>query len=152
MKLSTKRTPEFYTDACGTGRARMPLSKAGTFAVLDATDMQALLTMGVSPNWFINKRGYVAVNIPRIGPFPVARLVMGAGDGERVFYTNGDKLNLQGDNLRITDKHSPRVNLAALLELQAKSRKAREATSAKARLETTAQRQARIWTALQDGA
>lgn len=154
MKPQVKRTPEFYTDTCGAERARMPLSKAGSFAVLDASDMQALLAMGVSPNWFVNGRGYVAVNIPGAGPLPVARLVTGAGEGERVSYTDRDKLNIQGDNLRVTRKHSRRVNLAALLELQAESRKAREATRAKTQIETATQKHAKVRVTLQakDGA
>lgn len=149
MKPHPKRSPEFFTDTCGARRARMPLSKAGTFALLDANDMQALMDMGVPTNWCVNGRGYVAANIPGAGPFAVARLVMGAANGERVSYADGDKLNLQGDNLQVTRKNSSRVNLAALLELQAESRKAREAAREQARTETTAQKQGGIWVALQ---
>jgi len=127
MKRHPKRTPEFFVDACGIRRARMPLARAGTFAMLDATDMQALLAMGVPTNWCLNGHGYVAVSIPGTGPFPVSRLVTGAGDGERVSYADGDKLNLQAENLRVTRKNSKRLDLASLLEIQAESRKARQA-------------------------
>lgn len=149
MRTTTKRAPEFYEGPADAARARMPLAQPGTFAVLDAEDMQSLVAAGVSTSWFINKHGYVAVNVPRVGPMPVARLVMGAGDGERVSYADDDKTNLLRANLRISRKHSCRLNLPALLELQAERRKAREAASAAARLKTAPQRQAAIWDALQ---
>jgi len=132
MKTHSKRSPEFFTGTDGAPCARMPLSQPGTFALLNASAVQSLLRMGVSTNWFVNRHGYVAVNVPGTGPLPVARLVTGAGDGERVSYTDGDKLNLQLENLRVTRKNSRRVDLAALLERQAEHRQAREAARGQA--------------------
>lgn len=152
MKNEHKRIPQFYKDGSGIERARMPLATPGTFATLDAADMRTLLAMGVSTFWCIKRDGYVAVNVPGSGPQPVARLVMGAGNTERVSYRDGDKLNLTADNLTTTRKQETRVDLAALLELQAEARKAREAAAqAKAQqtINTAAQRRARLWAELQ---
>ena len=152
MKKELKRIPQFYKDGSGIVRARLALATPGTFAILDASDMRTLLAMGISTCWCIKRDGYVAVNVPGSGPQTVARLVMGAGNTERVAYRDGDKLNLTAENLTTTRKHETRVDLAALLELQAETRRAREATArAKARqpVETAAQRRARIWDRLQ---
>lgn len=152
MKNDNKRKPQFYKDSSGTERARVPLAKPGTFAILDAVDMRTLLAMGVSTQWCIKNDGYVAVNVSGAGQLPVARLIAGAGPGERVSFVDGDKLNLQSDNLKVTHKADNRVNLDALLALQAEGRKVREAAAqAKARqtTETTAQRRAQLWDKLQ---
>ena len=152
MKNDNKRTPEFYKDGNDIERARVPLAKPGTFAILDAVDMRTLLAMGVSTQWCIKKDGYVAVNVSGAGQIPVARLIAGAGPGERVSFKDGDKLNLQGDNLKVTRKDDNRVNLEALLALQAKGRKARESAKqveAQAAIGTAAQRRAQLWANLQ---
>lgn len=152
MKNQTKRIPQFYKDGSGIERARMPLARPGTFATLNANDLRTLLALGVSANWYENRHGYVAVNIPGTGPVPVARLVIGAGEKERVSYADGDKLNLQVENLTIGRKHERRVNLAALLAMQAETRKAREsAKEAKAReaLGTAGEQGMRLWRSLQ---
>ena len=148
MTNHSKRIPQFYKDASGIERARMPLAKAGTFAIVDANDLRTLLALGVSANWYENRHGYVAVNIPGTGPVPVARLVLGAGENERVSYANGDKLNLQLENLRIGRKHERRVNLAALLATQARARKARQkakGNATRAAFVTTVDESAHVW-------
>lgn len=152
MKNDSKRLPQFYKDGSGTERARMPLAKSGTFAVLDASDLRTLLALGVSRNWYQNRHGYVAVNIPRTGPVPVARLIIGAGEKERVSYADGDKLNLQADNLTVGRKHECRVNLTALLAMQADARKTREKAkeaATRAALGTAEEQRTRLWRDLQ---
>lgn len=148
MKNHKKRIPAFYHDGYGIPRARMPLAKPGTFATIDAGDLRTLLGMGVSTNWYVNRHGYVAVNIPGTGPVPVARLVIGASVRERVSYTDGDKLNLQADNLTTTRKYEPRVDLAALVAMQAQARKSRESkneAAAHTALGKAAEQRAQLW-------
>lgn len=153
MSQDNKRTPQFYQDqTTGAALARMPLAQAGKFAILDAADMRALMDAGVSLYWTVKLDGYVAVNIPGSGPIPVGRLIVGASKGERVNYKNGDRLDMRSENLRVTHKEDRSVNLAALLELQAEARKARESAkeaAARAALGTAAEQRARIWANLQ---
>lgn len=154
MKTDNNRKPQFYKDGDGNELARMPLARAGTFATLDAPDLRTLLAMGVSTNWHVNMRmgGYVVVNIPGKGPLPVARLVMGAADGERVTYKDEDKLNLRNSNLTTKRNHTPRVDLPALMAIQAASRKAQaDAAAAEIRATslTAAERRAQLWANLQ---
>jgi len=160
MKRINNRKPHFYTDSTGTERAKVPLFKAETVATVDAPALRALLAIGISTNWFTNKRGYVAVNVLGRGPEPVARLLMGANSGERVSYNDGDKLNMQGDNLTVTQKRLPRVDLPTLLAAQAEARKAREAQevpkaqnviveAAAVPTKTVAQLRAEMWEALE---
>ena len=131
MATDKKRAPEFFTDSNGAHLARVPLAAAGTFATLYASDMKTLVASGVSPNWSTNRSGYVAVNIPRLGPVPVARLIMGASNGERVTYKDSDRRNLRHDNLEITLNHVPRVDVESLRAMQAEARQARAAEWAK---------------------
>ena len=128
MATYKKRTPEFFTDGSGAELARVPLAVAGTYATLRASDMQALLQAGVSTNWCVNHSGYIAVNIPRLGPVPLARLIECASDGERVTYKDGNRLNLRGDNLVIERNHAVRVDIEALRTRLATERQARAAT------------------------
>lgn len=151
MKTINNREPLFYEDSDDRELARLPLARTGTFATLDASDLRTLLAMGVSTNWFVSRHGYVVVNIPGKGPMPVARLVIGADGGERVSYRDGDRLNLCNGNLTTKRIHTPRVNLAALLAIQASSRKA-QADAAAAEMWATssdAERMAQLWANLQ---
>ena len=131
MATDKKRIPEFFTDSGGVELARAPLAASGTFATLCASDMKTLLVAGVSANWCTNHSGYVAVNIPRLGPVPVARLITGASTGERVTYRDDDRRNLRHENLLITVNNVPRVDVEALRSMQAEARQARAAEWAK---------------------
>lgn len=125
MATDKKRAPEFFTDSSGADLARVPLATAGTFAVLHASDMKTLIAAGVSQNWSTNRSGYVVVNIPRLGPVPVARLVIGASDGECVSYKDRDRRNLRHDNLILARSSTARVDIEALRALQVAERQAR---------------------------
>ncbi len=127
MATDKKRTPEYFTDSSGAELARLPLAIEGTFAVLHASDMKALIAAGVSQNWSTNRGGYVVVNIPRLGPVPVARLVIGASEGECVSYKDRDRRNLRHDNLALARSNTMRVDIEALRALQAAERQARAA-------------------------
>ncbi len=127
MATDKKRAPEFFTDSSGAELARLPLAASGTFAVLHASDMKTLIDAGVSQNWSTNHHGYVVVNIPKRGPVPVARLVIGASDGECVSYKDGDRRNLRHDNLSLARNNTVRVDIEALRALQAAERQARAA-------------------------
>lgn len=127
MATDKKRAPEFFTDSSGAELARLPLAASGTFAVLHASDMKTLIDAGVSQNWSTNRSGYVVVNIPRLGPVPVARLVIGASDGECVSYKDRDRRNLRHDNLTLARNSTARVDIEALRALQAAERQTRAA-------------------------
>lgn len=131
MATDKNRTPEFFTDSNGADLARLPLATAGTFATLHASDMKTLIDAGVSQNWSTNRSGYVVVNVPRLGPVPVARLIMGASANECVSYRDRDRCNLRHDNLTIARISVACVDVEALRAQQAAERQTRAAEWAK---------------------
>ncbi len=122
-RKTPSRQPETFTDTDGVARCRVPLARGG-YAVLDLEDMHAIAAARITWNWYANRHGYVVTNVPRQGVCSVARLIVGAGDGERVTFADGDKLNLRRANLRVNEGREPRVDFAAFMARQAAARKA----------------------------
>jgi len=96
---------EFTTTKIGAGEiiVIVPLGPNGRHGecILDKSDMDRLLTMGVSTNWTLNN-GYVTAS----GKTPsnhvlVARAITGAGFGEHVRFLDGNSRNLRRQNLQV---------------------------------------------------
>jgi len=106
-QLTRRRPVQFRQGADGTNLAFVTL-KCGSEVTLLADDYQALLRLGVSPNWFLNKSGsgtaYVRTRISsQLGwgnVAQVARLIaQPAARGVFLRYADGNRLNLRRDNL-----------------------------------------------------
>lgn len=118
------RTPQLFLDADGYCCARVPLAKAGMYAVLFAGDVARLEANGVPLNWFFNLNGqrtfgHVKVAVPGDNVRAVARLITGAGKGQQVHYRDGNRLNLRRGNLVVVEGGRATVDAAELLEKQA---------------------------------
>lgn len=129
-----KRHPIPFRDPDGTPCVRIPLSDGRNFAELYADDYQALLERGITGNWQHNvpnrisrrsHRSYVQCHVPlngrarsggRMTAVTVARLIANAPKGRKVYYRDGNTLNLRRDNLRLRDGYT-RLDLKALLAL-----------------------------------
>lgn len=119
-----ERTPKLFVDADGYCCARVPLAKAGMYAILFAGDLARLEANGIPLNWFFNLNGrrtfgHVKVAIPDDNVRAVARLITGAGKGQQVHYRDGNRLNLRRGNLVVVEGGRATVDAAELLEKQA---------------------------------
>lgn len=101
--------PEYTTDADGQQLVHVALANSNLRATLYAEDYQRLMDAGFSRHWQYTEDGrggaYVTLNAyTRNGHsrmIPVARLLAGAGHGERVRCSDGNTLNLRSENLSI---------------------------------------------------
>lgn len=123
MKLEPNRAPLHFVAPGGGRCVRVPLARHDASAIVDADDYNRLIAQGVSPHWCVNLDGsktrrYVRVTIAGDNVRTVARLITGAGRGERVHYRDGNPLNLRGDNLRVTKGGHATVDCAELLAPQ----------------------------------
>lgn len=125
MKKRITRHPIPFNDPDGTPCVRVPLSDGRHFAELYADDYAGLLTQGVTGNWQYavpnrisrkGQRGYVQCHVPRATPsrsgarctaLTVARLILGAPKGRRIYYRDNNTLNLRRDNLCLREGYAP---------------------------------------------
>ncbi|HET6804812.1 MAG TPA: hypothetical protein VFH59_05140 [Frateuria sp.] len=122
--MHLERTPKLFVDADGYCCARVPLAKAGMYAVLFAGDLARLVANGIPLNWFFNLNGqrtfgHVKVAIPHDNVRAVARLITGAGKGRQVHYRDGNRLNLRRGHRVGVEGGRATVDAAELLEKQA---------------------------------
>ncbi|WP_019960617.1 hypothetical protein [Woodsholea maritima] len=102
-----KKTPQpFIIDAQTYG---VPLSNSGSqYATIDRDDYHSLIEKGFNGSWYLSwASGNAYVNTAdrtHLGQnVSIARLVTGAGQGERVRYRDQNRLNLSAANLRVED-------------------------------------------------
>lgn len=108
-KQKQAASTEFTTDADGQQLVHVALANTDRRATLYAEDYDRILAAGFSPCWSITSTGgrfeyvLVAARSPANGKrsLTVARLVAEAGKGQRVGYSDNDRLNLRRDNLTI---------------------------------------------------
>ena len=99
MPYKPLRLPLRGYDDRGLPVVRVPLASVDAHAILDAADYDALMALGVSPNWSFDGRivmaGFRPLNTQR-----VARLIVNPPDGEhQVRHRDRNALNLRRDNL-----------------------------------------------------
>lgn len=123
--MKVKRKPTQFTDTDGVIRYRMPLARHGVEVVIDTADLNAIADAGISLQWSQGPDNYPRVNIPGCGTHAIARLILGAQQGERVVYRDGDPLNLRRSNLTVGRIRASDSNAAALALLLAKQAAAR---------------------------
>jgi hypothetical protein len=124
--MRANRYPTFRFDDSGVELATIPLAGSDEVAMLDAQDMNDLIAAAISMNWNRSKDGHVRVNVPGMGPVNIARMLIGAGKGERVQYLDRNQLNLRASNLRL---HEPvairkRAQVDAFIQERASTRDA----------------------------
>lgn len=123
--MSIKRKPIRFTDTDGVARYSMPLARPGVEVIIDIADLDAIAAAGISLQWSQGADGYPRVNVPGCGTQAIARLILGAQQGERTCYRDGNPLNLRRSNLtigRVGDTRSKAAALALLLASQAATR------------------------------
>jgi hypothetical protein len=106
MPLAALRPVHWTLDDSGRPLVQVSIPNCHRPAVLLGEDYAALMLAGVSPNWFINQNGrklwYVRTPVGVNGrPDTVARLILGASNGARVKYVDGNRLNLRRENLYV---------------------------------------------------
>jgi len=127
-----------FTDPDGTPCVRVLLSDHISTAELYAEDYDRLIEQGVTDRWQAavpnrktRKRPRIYVQSRNPVPYPmrkgrqdscqmVARLVVQAGQGERIRYHDGNTLNLRSDNLRLSEGYARRDS-ADILDALAES-------------------------------
>jgi hypothetical protein len=96
---------EYKTQKIGLGEivVTVPLGPNGKHGecILDKSDMDSLLTMGVSTNWTVTKGYVTASGKSSNNHVLIARVLTGASHGERVRFLDGNKLNLRRHNLKL---------------------------------------------------
>lgn len=131
MTKRTTRAPIPFADPDGTPCVRVPLSNGRDHAELYADDYAALIAGGVEGNWQciipnrISRRGqraYVQGWMPAARPpvdkpnkrtaRTIAPRIVGALQGQRVHYRDGNTLNLRRCNLEIAGQ--PKADTAAV--------------------------------------
>lgn len=106
-KYKQQAAPEFTTDVDGQEVVHVPLANSQQRATLYAEDYRRLMAAGFSRFWkYIqtgNGHAYPALNAYTSDghnrEVTVARLITGAGRGQRVRTVDGNPLNLRTDNL-----------------------------------------------------
>jgi hypothetical protein len=118
-KYKQQAAPTFTIDASGQRLAHVALSGTTERTTLYADDLENLQAAGWSRHWSLASTGgrfryvlaYARNPIDRVRSITVARLIAGAGKGQRVTYADGNRLNLRRDNLRIVtgggNAHTP---------------------------------------------
>ena len=95
----------FKTTRIGAGEiiVTVPLGKDSKHGecILDKSDMDRLLTMGVSTNWTLNNGHVTASAKTSNNHILIARVISGASFGERVKFLDGNRLNLRKHNLEL---------------------------------------------------
>ena len=82
-------------------------NRRGLYATVDATTFDAWVASGGTTRWIVNGdgRGRQYVRCYKRGVAGelalVARLLVGAGRGDRISYANGDRLDLRAENLTV---------------------------------------------------
>lgn len=107
MKQRQQAAPEYTTDADGQQLVHVALANSQQRATLYAEDYLRLMDAGFSARWqytedgrgsaYVTLAAYTSTGHNRV--IPVARLITGAGQGERVRASDGNTLNLRSDNL-----------------------------------------------------
>src|SRR5689334_10295659 len=81
---------------------KIPLKGSGQRAELHKQDFDALMALGVSPNWLSTDTTNNQVKTSHRGKYiSIARLIMDAGKSQAVKYLDGDRTNLKRENLTI---------------------------------------------------
>ncbi|WEX07290.1 hypothetical protein [Chelativorans sp. AA-79] len=81
----------------------VPLARDGRQeAILDLSDYNELIALGVYPNWQL-RGGNVGSRGPNGIKVLIARVLTDAKPGQRVVYRDGNKLNLRRGNLSVLD-------------------------------------------------
>lgn len=111
MKQQQKQQalPEFTVDAEGHGLAHVALANSSQRATLYAEDYRRLMDAGFSRHWqytedgrggaYVTLSAFTAAGKDRL--VPVARLLVGAGHGQRVRASDGNTRNLRTENLSL---------------------------------------------------
>lgn len=113
MKIDT-RTPIPFEDEDGMSCLRVPVNDHGTICAIIYKDDYDLVTQehGITPIWSYQqnggKRRYVVFTTPQVrdepsGSMVVARLILDARRGQRVFYLNNSTLDLRRPNLELRE-------------------------------------------------
>jgi hypothetical protein len=109
MKIKQQAPTTFTTDADGHRLAHVALANNQQRATLYAEDFERLMAAGFSSHWQFTEDGRGGA-YPTLCAFtregqsrkvPVARLIIGAGHGERVRASDGRTLNLRRENLEV---------------------------------------------------
>ena len=107
MKIKQQAPTTFTIDADGQRLAHVAMANASQRATLYAEDLERLIAAGFSEHWQYTEDGRGGA-YPTLCAFtpsghgrmvPVARLIAGAGHGERVRANDGNTLNLRSENL-----------------------------------------------------
>ena len=109
--MNTVTVTHSLDDDDGTPIVSVPLINSKQIAILNQSDYQELISIGVDPRWKLARsqvfeRGRTLVSI--------ARLIANAKKGEKVQYKDGNQLNLRRKNLVISigaGKHTERDRL-----------------------------------------
>jgi hypothetical protein len=102
-----QRTVIHKLDEEGNRLILVPLDddKAPKYAMVYEIDYEDMMDLGLSPMWRIRKdrkQIRVVVGLPAIRQdVAVARIIIGAGEGQAVGYANGNPLDLRSSNLVI---------------------------------------------------
>ena len=109
MTTKKPRSPIYSLDRDGRDIVLVPLSNHPKPAKLFKEDFIRLEEAGLGLAWTYNPNGtggqfYVRAYVSGVRGdlVTVARLIAGAGDGLRVQYRDGDRLNLRADNLYVS--------------------------------------------------
>lgn len=100
------RSVRYFVDADGQRCAAVQLANPDFEAILYVEDLLKVQALGVSLNWWINSNGqgtsYVKVAVGAEDSRVVARIIAEAEAGQQVRYRNRNRLDLRGDNLRVS--------------------------------------------------
>ena len=108
-KIKQQAVPEFTIDAEGQELAHVALAGSTERATMYAEDYRRIVGANWSLHWSFTSTGrehkYVLVNARsaegHARTLTVARLVVDAPRGRRVYYADGNRLNLRRDNLSL---------------------------------------------------
>lgn len=110
-----KRQPVRTADPDGAAIVLVLLA-TGQTAVIDAADFDRLRKLGFTDQWTFNwgrdrKQRYVrcAGRGPTDRLFTVARLILEAAAGTRIYYRDGNRLNLRQANLKVSSGHATKA-------------------------------------------
>lgn len=85
----------------------IPLGPSGSKGVasIDAEDFQFLVKLGLSPNWHVSPSGHPTAAAHRApgGRVTVSRVLLDAGEKQKVRFADGNPCNLQRSNLQLVE-------------------------------------------------
>lgn len=115
------------TDPDGTRIVKVPLT-GGFVATVEAEDYDAFVTLGLSTRWLANAGGSGSITVrftlpparpgQRSNNASVSRVIVNAGNGQRVRYRDGNPLNLRKSNLRLVDGFAKGREMATVRSLE----------------------------------